>query len=121
MPTIIDHFDKAVIGFDVVFVVFLLASIFIRRRNRPRSLTISGVPLPVKSAAALLALLSFVALIDGPIYRKVARTAVEATIPSAGTARISILIPDFYGDGGAGIADQVRETVQAGLGSGVQV
>jgi hypothetical protein len=121
VEAILDAFGKAVIGLDIAFLLFLSAWLLANRRKRPRFWTIEGVPLSLKSAAGLLLALSVIAIVDDPIYRAAKRQAIVAGIPQAESAKISVLIPDFYGEGGAGVADQVRQVLQNGLGSGVQV
>lgn len=121
MEAVLDAFGKVVIGLVIGFLLFLMAWLLTSRRKRPRFWTIQGVPVPLKRAAGLLAVLSLIAIGDGPLYLAAKRLAIEWNIEPAEPKKISIVIPDFYGEGGVDIADQVREVIQNGLGSGVEV
>jgi len=111
-------------GIVFAFVVSAVLLLIVRKlpvKAREPSLKVGEVKLPIRLWYAAIPIFLVILLIDQPVARWMTRQWEEFWIEKADPNRISVIVPDFEGEGGVGAADTFRDMLQSDLGSGVQV
>ncbi|MES2988725.1 MAG: hypothetical protein V4808_12530 [Pseudomonadota bacterium] len=119
MEQFLDTLNGGILAILAAFTIFLIVRLFQKRRSA--TWESGNIKLPVRRWMLAVCVLLAIVLVDKPIFRAISRSTIEASIPPTDPHRLSILIPDFQGTGGAEAADTISALLQNSLGTGVQI
>lgn len=107
--------------YGALAVVFVASVLRAFQKRKAQAVEAGKIKLPFRTWAVVAPLLILITLIDKPALRRIEQLQYEALIPPTDHNRLSVLIPDFAGEGGATAADEVKYMLQTSLGDGVQI
>lgn len=111
---------------SILFAIAVSAMLLLVIRALPAkakqpNLKVGEYKLPIRLWYIVIPAFIVIALGDRPVLDWATRRWNEAWIEKTDPNRISVIVPDFDGEGGAGAADTFQTMLQSQLGSGVQV